>query len=59
MSFVEAEVKALSIEQRKNIVVERVEVRKVYAAAGRHNQNMRDKLLILLLQRVVLRRARC
>src|SRR5258708_40012169 len=48
--FVEAEVKTLSVEQRKNIVVERVEVRKIYAAAGRHDQNMRNKLLIFLLQ---------
>ena len=58
MGFVEAEVKALSVEQRKNIVVERIEVGKVYAAARPDNQNMRDKLLILLRQRVLLRCAR-
>src|ERR1700722_4246152 len=58
MGFVETEVKTLSVEERKNIVVERVEVGKVYAAAGPDNQNMRDKLLILLLECVLLRRAR-
>ena len=55
MSFIEAEVKAFSIKERKNIVVEGVKVGEVYTAAGRHDENMRCELLIFLLKRVALR----
>ena len=58
MSFVETEVKALSIKERKDVVVEGVKVGKVYAAAGRYDENMRGELLIFLLKRVALGRAR-
>jgi len=59
MSFVETEVKAFSIKERKNIVVEGVKVREVDAAAGWYDENMRGELLIFLLKRVALRCARC
>ena len=59
MGFVEAEVKALSIKERKNIVVEGVKVGEVNAAASRYDENMRGELLIFLLKRVALRCARC
>jgi hypothetical protein len=58
MSFVETKVKTLSVKEGKNVVVEGVKVREVYAAASRYDENMRGELLILLLERVALRGAR-
>jgi hypothetical protein len=59
MRFVEAEVKAFSIKERKNVVVEGVKVGEVYTAAGRYDEDMRGELLIFLFKSVALRGARC
>src|SRR5437764_265556 len=50
--LIQPKIEALAIEERKDIVKERIKVRKLDIAASRHNQQMRSELLVLLHQLV-------
>lgn len=57
--LIQPEIETPSIEEGENVVKERIGIRKCYAAAHRHNQQMRREHLVLLQQGKVAGRYRC
>ena len=53
VGFVEAQVKAFSVKERKDIVKKRIEIRQIDTTAGWYDQHVRTEFLVFLNKRVL------